>query len=114
MLRCIAGLEEPDEGDILIANKNVTNDPPWERDIAMMFQDFALFPHMTVEKQVGFGLEMLRWPPLKRDQRVAEVLRAFEISAFANRKPTSLSGGQRQRVALARAMITEPRLLLLE
>ncbi|WP_191083006.1 ABC transporter ATP-binding protein [Roseococcus microcysteis] len=113
-LRCVAGLEEPDEGDILIGGKNVTNDPPWERDIAMMFQDFALFPHMTVEKQVGFGLEMRKWPALKRDKRVAEVLKAFEIDRFANRKPGSLSGGQRQRVALARAMITEPRLLLLD
>ena len=61
-LRCIAGLEEPDDGDILIGGKEATRDPPWQRDIAMMFQDFALFPHMTVAKQVGFGLEMLKRP----------------------------------------------------
>jgi ABC-type Fe3+/spermidine/putrescine transport system ATPase subunit len=113
-LRCIAGLEDPDEGEILIGGKQVTRDPPWQRDIAMMFQDFALFPHMTVAKQVGFGLEMLKRPKAVIRQRVAEVLAAFEIAQLAERKPASLSGGQRQRVALARAMITEPRILLLD
>jgi len=113
-LRCVAGLEEPNEGDILIGGKNVTGDPPWERDIAMMFQDYALFPHMTVEKQVGFGLEMRKWPALKRDKRVAEVLKAFEIDCFANRKPGSLSGGQRQMVAVGRALMLAPRLIMLD
>jgi len=113
-LRCIAGLEEPDEGDILIGGREVTGDPPWKRDIAMMFQDFALFPHMTVAKQVGFGLEMLKKPRAEIERRVAEVLRAFEIGHLAGRRPAQLSGGQKQRVALARAMITEPRLLLLD
>ena len=113
-LRCVAGLEEPDGGDILIGGREVTRDPPWRRDIAMMFQDFALFPHMTVARQVGFGLEMLRKPRAEIAARVAEVLAAFEITALADRKPASLSGGQRQRVALARAMITEPRILLLD
>ena len=113
-LRCVAGLEEPDAGDILIGGREVTRDPPWQRDIAMMFQDFALFPHMTVAKQVGFGLEMLKKPRAEIARRVAEVLSAFEITALADRKPASLSGGQRQRVALARAMITEPRILLLD
>jgi ABC-type Fe3+/spermidine/putrescine transport system ATPase subunit len=113
-LRCVAGLEEPDDGGILIGGKEVTKDPPWQRDIAMMFQDFALFPHMTVAKQVGFGLEMLKKPKAEIAKRVQEVLKAFEISALADRKPGSLSGGQRQRVALARAMITEPRILLLD
>src|SRR5262245_57079823 len=113
-LRCIAGLEEPDDGDILIGGKEVTRDPPWQRDIAMMFQDFALFPHMTVAKQVGFGLEMLKRPKAEIGERVRHVLSSFEIAALADRKPDSLSGGQRQRVALARAMITEPRLLLLD
>src|SRR5690349_8193762 len=113
-LRCIAGLEEPDDGDILIGGKEATKDPPWQRDIAMMFQDFALFPHMTVAKQVGFGLEMLKKPKAEINKRVTQVLESFEIAALANRKPGSLSGGQRQRVALARAMITEPRLLLLD
>jgi ABC-type Fe3+/spermidine/putrescine transport system ATPase subunit len=113
-LRCIAGLEDPDDGDVLIGGKEVTRDPPWQRDIAMMFQDFALFPHMTVAKNVGFGLEMLKQPRARITERVAQVLASFEISALADRKPGSLSGGQRQRVALARAMITEPRLLLLD
>ena len=113
-LRCIAGLEEPDDGDILIGGKEATRDPPWERDIAMMFQDFALFPHMTVAKNVGFGLEMLKKPRAAIAERVSQVLRSFEIGQLAGRKPGSLSGGQRQRVALARAMITEPRILLLD
>ena len=113
-MRCVAGLEEPDDGGILIGGKEVTKDPPWQRDIAMMFQDFALFPHMTVAKQVGFGLEMLKKPKAEIAKRVQEVLKAFEISVLADRKPGSLSGGQRQRVALARAMITEPRILLLD
>ena len=113
-LRCVAGLEEPEDGDILIGGKEATGDPPWKRDIAMMFQDFALFPHMTVAKQVGFGLEMLKQPKSKIAARVQQVLTSFEIGQLANRKPASLSGGQRQRVALARAMITEPRILLLD
>lgn len=113
-LRCVAGLEEPDEGDILIGGRQVTGDPPWKRDIAMMFQDFALFPHMSVAKQVGFGLEMLKKPRAEIGRRVAEVLSAFEIAHLADRRPAQLSGGQKQRVALARAMITEPRILLLD
>jgi ABC-type Fe3+/spermidine/putrescine transport system ATPase subunit len=113
-LRCIAGLEDPDDGDILIGGKEATKDPPWQRDIAMMFQDFALFPHMTVAKQVGFGLEMLKKPKAEIAERVRQVLTSFEIASLADRKPNSLSGGQRQRVALARAMITEPRILLLD
>jgi spermidine/putrescine transport system ATP-binding protein len=113
-LRCIAGLEDPDDGDILIGGKEATKDPPWQRDIAMMFQDFALFPHMTVARQVGFGLEMLKRPKAEVAKRVNHILTSFEIATLAERKPASLSGGQRQRVALARAMITEPRLLLLD
>jgi spermidine/putrescine transport system ATP-binding protein len=113
-LRCIAGLEEPDDGDILIGGKEATKDPPWQRDIAMMFQDFALFPHMTVARQVGFGLEMLKRPKAEIAERVRHILTSFEIASLADRKPASLSGGQRQRVALARAMITEPRILLLD
>ena len=113
-LRCIAGLETVDEGDILIAGKSVSDVPPWQRDIAMMFQDFALFPHMTVAKQVGFGLEMLKRPKPDIERRVAEVLASFEIAQLAGRKPATLAGGQRQRVALARALITEPRILLMD
>ena len=113
-LRCVAGLEEPDDGDILIGGKEVTRDPPWQRDIAMMFQDFALFPHLSVARNVAFGLQMLKQPKAVIATRVAQVLKSFEIASLADRKPGSLSGGQRQRVALARAMITEPRILLLD
>src|SRR2546423_1106660 len=105
-LRGIPGLEEPDDGGILIGGKEATRDPPWQRDIAMMFQDFALFPHMTVARQVGFGLEMLKKPKAEIAVRVRQVLSSFEIAALADRKPGSLSGGHRQRGALARAMIT--------
>jgi ABC-type Fe3+/spermidine/putrescine transport system ATPase subunit len=113
-LRCVAGLEEPDAGDILIGGREVTGEPPWKRDIAMMFQDFALFPHMTVAKQIGFGLEMQSKPRAEIEKRVKEVLASFEIAQLADRRPASLSGGQKQRVALARAMVTEPRILLLD
>ena len=80
----------------------------------MMFQDFALFPHMTIARQVGFGLEMLKWPKARIRPRVQQVLDTFEIGHLAERKPATLSGGQRQRVALARALITEPNILLLD
>jgi len=113
-LRCVAGLETVDDGDILIRGKSVVELPPWQRDISMMFQDFALFPHMTIARQVGFGLEMLKWPKARIRPRVQQVLDTFEIGHLAERKPATLSGGQRQRVALARALITEPNILLLD
>ncbi|MDP3767785.1 MAG: ABC transporter ATP-binding protein, partial [Dehalococcoidia bacterium] len=113
-LRLIAGLEEADDGEIWIAGARVNATPPWQRDIAMMFQDFALFPHMTVGRQVGFGLEMLKRRKDEIRRRVREILTTFEIVDLAARKPDTLSGGQRQRVALARALITEPRILLLD
>src|SRR5439155_1449105 len=113
-LRMIAGLETAEEGEIRIAGVRVNDTPPWQRDIAMMFQDFALFPHMTVARQVGFGLEMLRRPAAEIRRRVTDSLAAFDIGALADRKPDTLSGGQKQRVALARALITEPRILLLD
>jgi ABC-type Fe3+/spermidine/putrescine transport system ATPase subunit len=113
-LRCMAGLEQVDNGVVLIGGADVTRVPPWKRDIAMMFQDFALFPHMTVARQVGFGLEMVRRPRPEIARRVTTTLETFEIAHLAARKPATLSGGQRQRVALARALITEPRILLLD
>jgi ABC-type Fe3+/spermidine/putrescine transport system ATPase subunit len=113
-LRIVAGLEDPDEGEVWIGGVRANDTPPWKRDIAMMFQDFALFPHMTVTKQVGFGLEMLRRPRAEVQRRVAATLATFAIAPLADRKPDTLSGGQKQRVALARALITEPRLLLLD
>jgi ABC-type Fe3+/spermidine/putrescine transport system ATPase subunit len=113
-LRIVAGLEDAEEGEVWISGVRANDTPPWKRDIAMMFQDFALFPHMTVRKQVGFGLEMLGRPKEEIRRRVAETLATFEIAALAERKPDTLSGGQKQRVALARALITEPRILLLD
>jgi ABC-type Fe3+/spermidine/putrescine transport system ATPase subunit len=113
-LRLVAGLEQADAGEIRIAGARVDDTPPWRRDVAMMFQDFALFPHMTVARQVGFGLEMLRRPKEETRRRVADTLAAFEIGGLADRKPDTLSGGQKQRVALARALITRPRILLLD
>lgn len=113
-LRTIAGLEDPEQGEVWIAGKRVDHDPPWERDIGMMFQDFALFPHMTIRKQIGFGLEMLKKSKQEIRSRVDETLHTFELTDFEDRKPDTLSGGQKQRVALARALITQPRLLLLD
>lgn len=113
-LRMIAGLEEPEAGDIHIGGVQVNDTPPWQRDISMMFQDFALFPHMTIRRQIGFGLEMLKRPREEIHRRVEETLATFEIGPLADRKPNTLSGGQKQRVALARALITQPRLLLLD
>ena len=113
-LRMIAGLEDPNEGDICIGGERVNDIPPWERDVSMMFQDFALFPHMSVGKQVGFGLEMMKHPKDQIRRRVEETLATFEIGELAGRKPDTLSGGQKQRVALARALITQPRVLLLD
>ena len=113
-LRLVAGLEQADAGEIRIAGARVNDTPPWRRDVAMMFQDFALFPHMTVAHQVGFGLEMLRRPKEEICRRVTETLTVFDIGELRDRKPDTLSGGQKQRVALARALITRPRILLLD
>ncbi len=113
-LRVVAGLEEPQAGEIRIGGTLVNDTPPWQRDIAMMFQDYALFPHMTIAKQIGFGLEMLKRPKEEIRRQVDEALATFAIDALAERKPDTLSGGQKQRVALARALITQPRLLLLD
>jgi len=108
-LRMIAGLEEADAGEITIAGRRINETPPWQRNIGMVFQNYALFPHMTVERNLAFGLEMRKAarPDIKR--RVAAALELVQLSGLGGRYPRELSGGQQQRVALARALVIEPR-----
>lgn len=114
LLRTIAGLEVPDAGRILIDGEDVTGMPPHERPVNMMFQSYALFPHMSVARNIAFGLERQRLArPLVR-ARVEEMLTLASLTEFADRRPHQLSGGQRQRVALARALARHPRVLLLD
>jgi putrescine transport system ATP-binding protein len=103
LLRMLAGLERPSSGKILIDGQDVTNTPPYDRPVNMMFQSYALFPHMTVEKNVAFGLRQEKMGKRDVDSRVSELLELVQLSDFARRKPAELSGGQRQRVALARS-----------
>jgi multiple sugar transport system ATP-binding protein len=113
-LRMIAGLETPTAGRILIGEKDVTTLPPQERDIAMVFQSYALYPHMSVRDNLGFGLRMRG---LARDaigRRVEEAARALDLSSVLDRKPAQLSGGQRQRVAVGRAIVREPQVFLFD
>jgi putrescine transport system ATP-binding protein len=114
LLRLLAGFEMPSEGRLLIDGQDLAAVPPYERPINMMFQSYALFPHMTVERNVAFGLEQegLSKPEVRR--RVAEILEIVRMGPYLKRKPHQLSGGQRQRVALARALVKRPKLLLLD
>ncbi len=114
LLRCIAGLTEVDSGSILLQGEDLVPLPPQKRTIGMVFQSYALFPNMTVEKNVAFGLKMQKLPGHEIDKRVLEVLELVELTDFARRYPHQLSGGQCQRVALARSLVTRPRLLLLD
>lgn len=114
LLRTIAGLEAPDAGRILIDGEDVTAMPPHERPVNMMFQSYALFPHMSVAGNIAFGLERQRLPRATIRDRVDEMLTLASLQTFADRKPDQLSGGQRQRVALARALARHPRVLLLD
>ncbi|MFN7286386.1 MAG: ABC transporter ATP-binding protein [bacterium] len=114
LLRMLAGFEAPSEGRIFIDGQDMTNVPPYERPVNMMFQSYALFPHMTVEKNVGYGLKHEAMTPAARRDRVREMLDLVQLSELAGRKPHQLSGGQRQRVALARALAKQPKLLLLD
>jgi putative spermidine/putrescine transport system ATP-binding protein len=113
-LRMIAGFEQPTSGRILLHGRDVTGVPPFDRDINTVFQDYALFPHMNVADNVGYGLMVRRVDRAERERRVTEALRMVRLTSFGHRKPSQLSGGQRQRVALARALVNRPRVLLLD
>ena len=114
LLRMLAGFERPTEGRIYLDGEDITDMPPYERPINMMFQSYALFPHMTVAQNIAFGLQQDKIPKAEIDARVAEMLKLVQMSQYAKRKPHQLSGGQRQRVALARSLAKRPKLLLLE
>jgi putative spermidine/putrescine transport system ATP-binding protein len=113
-LRMIAGFETPTSGRILLGGEDVSRLAPYERDVNTVFQDYALFPHMTVAENVEYGLKVKRVPRDERTERVNEALTMVQLSAFGQRKPAQLSGGQRQRVALARALVNRPKVLLLD
>ncbi len=113
-LRMIAGFELPTSGRVLLHGKDVTNQPPFERDVNTVFQDYALFPHMTVGDNVGYGLMIRKVGKNDREKRVSDALHMVRLAGYEKRKPGQLSGGQRQRVALARALVNRPRVLLLD
>lgn len=114
LLRMIAGFETPDEGNIFFDQESVVNVPANKRNIGMVFQSYALFPHMTVEENVAYGLQQRRLSKSQIDERVKRVIHTVHMEEFGKRKPKQLSGGQQQRVALARALAISPRLLLLD
>jgi multiple sugar transport system ATP-binding protein len=113
-LRMLAGLEEIDAGRILIGDKDVTNVAPKDRDIAMVFQSYALYPHMTVAENMGFALKIAGKPKAERDKRVREAAKLLDLEPYLDRKPKALSGGQRQRVAMGRAIVREPQVFLMD
>jgi putative spermidine/putrescine transport system ATP-binding protein len=113
-LRMIAGFERPDEGRVLLSGRDVTDLPPYERDVNTVFQDYALFPHMSVGENVEYGLRIKRVAREERRRRASEALEMVRLGGYEKRRPGQLSGGQRQRVALARALINRPRVLLLD
>ena len=113
-LRMIAGFDRPTSGNIFLYGKDVSNLPPYERDVNTVFQDYALFPHMTIADNIAYGLMVKGVPKTERYRRVDEMLDLVRLPGFGQRKPSQLSGGQRQRVALARALINHPKVLLLD
>jgi sulfate transport system ATP-binding protein len=114
LLRCIAGLEQPDEGAIRISDEEMTGRRPQERGVGFVFQHYAAFKHMTVEKNIAFGLEIRKAPKAEIRARVAELLALVQLEGLAKRYPSQLSGGQRQRMGLARALAVDPKVLLLD
>src|SRR5215210_272732 len=113
-LRMLAGLEEINDGKIFIGDRDVTNVPPKDRDIAMVFQNYALYPHMTVADNMAFALKMAKVPAEERGKRVQEAAKILGLTEFLERKPKALSGGQRQRVAMGRAIVRNPQAFLMD
>ena len=113
-LRVIAGFEQPDSGRVTLGGEDITHRPPYSRDVNTVFQDYALFPHMTVAENVGYGLKVKRVGRAERRRLVDEVLEMVQLTGYGDRRPVQLSGGQRQRVALARAIVNRPKVLLLD
>jgi multiple sugar transport system ATP-binding protein len=113
-LRMLAGLEPVDAGTIHIGDRDVTNEAPKDRDIAMVFQSYALYPHMTVAENIGFHLKVKRVPKPERDQRIREAAAILDLTEYLDRKPAKLSGGQRQRVAMGRAIVRQPQVFLMD
>jgi len=113
-LRIIAGLEKPDDGKVIIDGRDVTNVPPWKRNIGLVFQNYALFPHMSVFKNIAYGLKLRKVPDNEIKKRVDEVSQLLGIRHLLDRLPRQLSGGQQQRVALARSLVINPEVLLLD
>lgn len=114
MMRMLAGFDQPTEGQILIAGQDMAGIPPNERAVNMMFQSYALFPHLSIFDNIAFGLKRMNMPSAQLNERVQEMLRLTRLERFAKRKPHQISGGQRQRVALARSLARAPKLLLLD
>ncbi|MEQ1651239.1 MAG: ABC transporter ATP-binding protein, partial [Hyphomicrobium sp.] len=114
LLRLIAGFARANEGTVSIAGSNIGNLPPWKRDVGMVFQSYALWPHMTVARNVAFGLEERRIPNTEISSRVEAALDLVGLKHLVNRRPSELSGGQQQRVALARTLVIRPKVLLLD